>query len=811
MRSTLFRMVASVVFVAVLMTCGSPAAFGQAGPRAGEPGINPELLNGLWSARWIYPAGESPSVFGVYHFRKQFTLSERPDRFVVHVSADNRYQLFVNGHRAAWGPARGSLFQWRYETVDLSPWLHAGNNQLAAVVWNFAQYAPEAQVTNRTAFLLQGDDGPERVVDTDASWKCLKDPAYKPIPFTHAQMRGYFVAGPGEDVDAGRYPWGWEEPEFDDRGWPSAVTDERSHGSPRMIRDAGNRWMLIPRTIPPMAESPQRFKEVRSAAGVKIPSGFPEEAVALTVPPHTRATILLDQGVLTTGYPELEVSGGRGGSLTMGYAEALYNPGARRGDKGNRNEIDGKEFVGYYDRLEFEGGQNRLFRPLWWRTWRYVELRIETGADPLTVNDLRSVHTGYPFERNGIFRSESGFVDQLLEVGWRTARLCAHESYMDCPYYEQLQYVGDTRIQALISYFNSGDGRLARNAIAQLDASRVPDGVTMSRAPTRQQQFITPFSLWWIGMVHDYWMYQDDPDFVRSCLPGVRAVLEFFTERLKPENSLGPLPWWSFVDWVTEWPSGEPPAGSAGSSSPLDLQLLLAAQWSADLEASLGSAARAEESRSLARSLTDSIPRLYWSSDRKLFADTPAKNTFSQHANALAVIAGVIKGSDARELVLRMLDDKTLAQASYYFRYYLNRAVIQVGEGDRYLKLLGDWQTMLDSGLTTWAERPEGAGNPARSDCHAWSAHPNIEIFRTVLGVDSAAPGFEKVVIRPFPGELRKLSGRVPHPGGEVSVQLDIDGDRLTGEVMLPAGIEGTFEWMGQTKALPAGRSTVRF
>ncbi|WP_372490084.1 hypothetical protein [Chitinophaga sedimenti] len=32
-------------------------------------------------------------------------------------------------------------------------------------------------------------------------------------------------------------------------------------------------------------------------------------------------------------------------------------------------------------------------------------------------------------------------------MGWRTSRLCAYETYMDCPYYEQLQYIGDTRIR----------------------------------------------------------------------------------------------------------------------------------------------------------------------------------------------------------------------------------------------------------------------------------------------------------------------------------------------------------------------------
>src|SRR5215467_9543019 len=101
------------------------------------PRINPDLLTSLWTASWIAVPNTSPFDYGVYHFRKVFELSSKPGAFVVHVTADNRYQLFVNGERVSWGPARGDLNHWRYETVDLAPQLKPGKNVLAAVVWNF--------------------------------------------------------------------------------------------------------------------------------------------------------------------------------------------------------------------------------------------------------------------------------------------------------------------------------------------------------------------------------------------------------------------------------------------------------------------------------------------------------------------------------------------------------------------------------------------------------------------------------------------------------------------------------------------------
>jgi alpha-L-rhamnosidase len=784
---------------------------GPARSTAQGTGTNPELLNQRWPAKWIYPARWAPNEYGVYLFRKSVELAEKPSRFVVHASGDNRYQLFVNGARVAWGPARGDLFHWRYDSIDIAKQLVKGKNVLAAVVWNFGIHSPEAQVTNRTGFLLQGDTVRERAIDTGASWKCARNEGYQPIPFTHAEMRGYYVAGPGDRVAGAKYPWGWESPSFDDAAWPAASTDDRSNGSPRLIRDAGNRWMLVPRSIPFMEEKAERLQQLRLASGIKAPPKFPAEASPVKVPPKTKARLLLDQTWLTTAYPEIVVSGGRDAVVTLSYAEALYEQGARGGDKGDRNRIEGKVLIGNRDEFVAEGGEKRSYRPLWWRTYRYLQIQVETAEQELTIEDISGTSTGYPFERKAKLDVRSDFLDRVLEVGWRTARLCAHESYMDCPYYEQLQYAGDTRIQAMVSYFNAGDGRLARNAISQLDDSRTPEGATMSRAPTRQQQYIPGFSLWWIGMVHDYWRYQDDPDFVKSMLQGVRSVLGFFQSLQNADGSLGPVPWWDFVDWTTKWPSGVPPVGRDGSSAIHDLQLVLAFDWAAELEEGLGSKGRAAEYREAAAKLRETARRLYWDAGRGLFADSSDRNQWSQHSNALAVLAGVTSGEEARAVVRRTLEDATLIQCSYYFRHYVNSAIHRTGLGDLYLDQLGEWQKMLNRGLTTWAERPEEVRNPARSDCHAWSSSPNIELFRTVLGVESAAPGFRQVRIEPFPGRLAAVAGAVPHPRGEIKVSYRHDNGKIEAEVALPDGIEGEFVWKGRSTKLHPGSQKISF
>ena len=116
-----------VVFPALLLAAQAVGAASQAPPASTAParvapGINPDLLARRWDARRVVAPGTDPFGFGVYHFRKVVDLAERPQRFVVHVTADNRYQLWVNGERVVWGPARGDLNHWRFETIDLAPY-----------------------------------------------------------------------------------------------------------------------------------------------------------------------------------------------------------------------------------------------------------------------------------------------------------------------------------------------------------------------------------------------------------------------------------------------------------------------------------------------------------------------------------------------------------------------------------------------------------------------------------------------------------------------------------------------------------------
>ena len=152
-----------------------------------------------------------------------------------------------------------------------------------------------------------------------------------------------------------------------------------------------------------------------------------------------------------------------------------------------------------------------------------MQLEIETADEALRFHDLHGIFVGYPFTLVARFDSDLAWLADMWAINWRGARLCAWETYFDTPYYEQLQYVGDTRIQGLVTLYMSDDDRLVRQAIEHFDLSRIPEGITASRYPSDLGQYIPTFSPIWVAMVHDYWMHRDEPAYVRGFLPGIRS------------------------------------------------------------------------------------------------------------------------------------------------------------------------------------------------------------------------------------------------------------------------------------------------
>jgi hypothetical protein len=813
-QSTVARHAARAILVIALLP--SPAV-------ADRLPINPDLLARQWPASWIAMPGAPERDAGVYHFRRRVALDQVPSRLIVHVSADQRYLLHVNGRRVGTGPGRGNPEHWPFQTYDIAPWLRLGENVIAATVWNFGLSAPMAQMTRRTGFLLQSDDSRHAAFDTGKQWEAREAAAHGVNPEGLTSLRArhfYYAAGPGERRDAREWDWAWDAASPAER-WTPAREVWRAH--PRSIREgpgwmqSPEGWLLVPSPLPPLTHAPTEAGRVVRASAAGVPLERPLEGV--TIPSHTDTTVLLDRRTLTNAYPAIVVSGGRDARVRLTYAEALFDADRR---KGNRDDIAGKETVGVVDEFIADGGSHRRLEPLWFRTWRYLEVHVTTSDSPITIERVEAVFTAFPLELKASVNVGDEALRRIWDVSWRTVQLAAHETYMDAPYWEQLQYVGDTRIDALLSYTLGNDDRLARQAIEQFDLSRSPEGLTQSRYPTLEPQYIPPYSLFFVGMVHDFWMYRGDREFVLARLPGTRAVLEWFLARQRRDGLLERLPYWVHGDTGTALDDAI--QGPEGGSALITLQMVMALREAAALERAVGEGWRADRYLAAADRGATAVAGL-WDPDKGLVADTPARTSWGHPVNIVALLAGVLPPDRARVTAGHVvaiarhpagraadggrggawpLDQ--IPSATFYFRFYLGRMLEATGRGDGYLPLLRSWRDLLPLGLSTWPEHPD----PSRSDCHAWSAHPSFDLLRLVAGIRPDAPGFARVRIAPALGDLQTLTAVHPSPAGDIRVQYQRVGTTgMRASIEVPPGIDGVFVWDGAEYRLRAGQQTV--
>lgn len=754
-----------------------------------------------WEASWITHPTASVFDYGVFYFRNSFNLETVDNSTIIYVSADNRYRLFVNGAEVSNGPARGNLEYWRYETVNISPWLQKGKNVIAAEVFNLGEHRPVAQFSHKTAFLFQAEGILGEQLNTGkGNWLVTQNQAYSAIEVTREMVQDYFVAGPCDKIDGSKQIWNWETPDFDDSGWQKPKTIIRGVGRGYMH---GVPWLLTPRTIPALEQKTERIPKIVRSGGINLNDNFLNGKESLQIPANSKVSLLLDQTHLTVGYPEMIVSKGKESTIKATYSEALI---AKDGSKGNRNVTDGKEIRGYYDIFLPDGGTNHKFRPLWLRTWRYIQLDIETKDESLEISDYYGIFTAYPLKENASFECDDKSLSEIWNVGWRTARLCAGETYMDCPYWEQLQYLGDTRLQSLISLYVSGDDRLMRNALTLTDNSRIPEGLTMARTPTAVPQITPPFSLYWIDMVHDYYMHRDDSVFVKQFLPGIEAVLGWFERRMDKNGMLGGLDFFNFSDWTPGFMVGSPAGVDTSNSALVSLNYAYALDRASELFAFYGKNHEALVYQNQSESIKKAVYNLCFNHQKQLLKDTPFEEIYSQHSNIWGVLTDAIPKEKQKEVIQKVLTDKSLIQCTIYFKFYLFQAMKKVGLADEYIDQLGPWHDMIAKGLTTFEE----GDYDERSDCHAWGATPNYDLLATVCGIRPAKHGFNKIEITPAFGKLTFIKAKMPHPKGLIEVDLQKTGNGITGFVSIPETTTGVFKWKDETVILTGGKTAIK-
>lgn len=737
---------------------------------------------------WIWLRGPVPvedvPVFGC--FRKLFFLTSVPGSFPVRICADGRYKLYCNGRFCEAGPCKSDNSVRYYDVVELAPYLHAGENLLAIQILHYPPHQCNHSIfcTPTPGVWLQSlaCDPATSIpfLQTDTSWQALRDTDRQIVqenPF-FAPLQIYERYAPGEEV------CGWTTPDFS-RCWMPAMEYDPADLSPVLAPEA-----LQPRPIPFMR------RNLRGFAGGSLPR---------QVEPYTTVTAVLDAGELTTGYLSLRLSAGAGAEIELLQAECYVQ--SLPTEHGNYRDHPVKEdrtdssgiLTGYRDQYTVCGvgtaALPEVYEPFWFRTFRYVKITITTRAAPLTVMGFDYEETGYPLDVQTDVETSDPEMTQIWDISERTLRRCMHETYEDCPYYEQMQYAMDSRSQILFTYATSADDRLARQCMEDFRRSVQPDGLLNASYPNIGPNIIPGFSIYYIGMLYDHMMYFGDAELLCRHLPTVDGILHYFDTHRTPEGLVAkigdidaPHPHWSFIDWAAEWDDtrGVPLATRKGPLTMESFLYLMGLQYAAAICRYLGQGQTAAHYMARAEQLRRAINRMCRNSDGT-YRDGPEVDQRSQHCQVFALLTDTCTLEEGRSNLIETLDHPgQYAQCSIAMMPYLFSALEQCGLYDRTRALWAPWRKMLRCHLTTCVEDL----TRQRSDCHAWGALALYELPSVILGVHPAAPGYAKVAVTPHSGGLDWAKGTVITPHGKVLVEWhkQSDGD-LAVKVQADPGI----------------------
>ena len=774
------------VIAAVGLRCQSPAAvqriFRQPSYTRGNAGLT--VRYEIERASWIsHPSARDEGGGLFVRYRCAFR-AESQEPFEIDVSGDGRFTMLLDGEVIARGPHRGLVENWQFQSYRLS--LDAGEHLLEAVAWSAGEKAPRAQLEYRHGFVLKASGAYDDVLTTGkAAWKAG---VIRGTRFTGQGWSGAF--GTGWETSAAGTGFLDEQPEE----WTAACVSEEPQGESVAsgVRRKGR--LLYPSQLPDQLNNAIRPGEV-------VDGG----QMCGVVPKKTKRRLLWDLGDYYCAYPVLKVSGGAGATVRWGWTESLREAG---GAKGNRNEWRGKKFNGFGDRFTCDGRSAAVFTAPWMRCGRWCELLVETADEPLEIKDAFIEETRYPLGREWTFECSDPSVGEVLAICRRGMEECTHEMLFDCPFYEQQMYPGDGRVELQVLEAGSKDRRIAQRVVELFDFARRNDGFVPMNFPCWLLQESGTYTMCYAMMYGDLAEWGVNAKWLSARLPGLRHTMCALQRHENEDGLLTDLPGWPFVDWVPEWNHGEAPDGrTPGRANSIhSLFWVLAMQSAAATERRCGDDAQADYWLGRARRTFDAVRVRFWDEGRGLFADDLAHSKWSEHAQSLAMATGLMRADEEERAFEGLLSSQDLARATVYFSHYLFGAYFRRGRGDLFLKKLDLWRDYVRLGLKTPLESP---GANARSDCHAWGAHPIYHALTGLAGIRPAALGYSKVEIAPSPGGLSFVRAHAPHPKGDIAVDLRFDGADAAGTVTLPEGIDGIFKWGGAERPLAPGENRI--
>ncbi len=729
-----------------------------------SPFAVPETL----AAKWIWSAKSDNETI---YIRRIFSLSRAPKSASLYATADDSFEIYVNGQRVGGSPLPPRDLDWsnvrRFHVAKL---LRAGPNIIAVRAVNQGGAA---------GVLARLDVDGKEVLTTDENWR-LSDRT---------------------DLKAT-----WDQVDFDDSSWAKA-TVVAALGQGPWGKGLTN-WPSAHNDAPYMAHKVVSPKSLQVISGADQVTGAEkigaDGGVRIKVTPaegRPAPVLIIEFGQELAGRAQVWGSDGANISVTTGES---------------REECDHAE-----PQLNNNGpfplslaGTEPASTP--YTAFRYAKL---TFADQTPVEITRVIcdHKYYPVQYLGSFDCSDPLLTRIWYTGAYTAHLCMQEEIWDAPKRDRGLWIGDLQVSGQTISTVFGDKFLMEHSIA-LVREQAQGGRPATELPTKDVNDLPAYSAAWFCTLADFYRHVGDRNFLMGQHQNILSLLNFEETKFDASDVYVHNVRWEFCDWAPDCVLDSPAVRATTY-----MYIIYGMREASYLLREMGDTANADKYAARADKLTADA--------RAQFTDSNM-HTFGTHIqeNAMAVISETAKPEDDKSIFEQVLRPENANWKAHltgnidessvitpYYGYFVLNALEKVGEHQEAIDLIRRyWGDMLRRGATTWWEKFDPAWPddlkitldkmPYLSLSHGWSSGPTSFLTQTVLGVCPTGAGYSTVDVHPQLGDLNWAEGDVPTPSGTIHVRVERDGATTTATVRLPANVSADISLEKKTlKANGAG------
>lgn len=712
-------------------------------------------------------------------FGKAFELEGAPEAAVLHIFADSRYILWVNGQYVERGPNRFDPQVPEYDSIDLPGVLKSGHNAVAVLVHHYHDGLAADDPTPLNGRMMRHQPGlavrvecsvggKKAVIETDASWRCNADTPFLPSPVSWGWIP--------DNIDARKGSGDWTAPEFDDSKWATPISVE------------GKLWgSMMPRSIPRLREIPIKPADIikRVCNGGK--ETFEERRPLASALPLTLLEgdeLTIDVGRMVLAYDLFELEASEGADLEIAQGHGYVNGALDETYGANR-------YVARGGRQQYMSGDTCGFR--------YMQIRVRSGQ--VTLHDLTVVNRVYPFDRVATFESSDPFLNELWERSMRTTELCSEDGYTDCSARERVEWMGDAALAewpiTRVSFCGPGDDgnpifsdpRLIKKMLWDIGLSQQTDGRLKAHHPSNRWDihgYIEDYTCLWLQALRSYYDYTDDKGLVEKLWPRAKAQLQWFFDHKGP-NELVQAREFLFAD--------NPLAYKVCEGMTLNAYLVGTLRDAVCLAGVVDDPEAAKQYGEAALDLTSRLNGVLWDEAAGTYRGAVmdgAKTDPTAHAAMTALFYGIVPEEKRPRVLKWLVDHRQQAGSPYSHRFLLEELyVADSPEMDRLaIEVIRDrWgSTLARKDLDTVFE-----GFGGGSLCHNMGAVSAYFMATRILGVYMDGPARNRhIVIDPRPGDLKSARGAVMTPFGKVPIAWDITDGAFRLETEVPESVECT-------------------